>query len=54
MLLPYLTTKLDPTLRATYNFEYAVAQAHDGEDEAKGRKPKNSAASMPRAESSFL
>mmetsp|Transcript_30765 Transcript_30765/g.75682 ORF Transcript_30765/g.75682 Transcript_30765/m.75682 type:complete len:254 (-) Transcript_30765:308-1069(-) len=49
MLLPYLSTRLDPKLRDTYNFEYAVATArgNSGATDADEKK-------IPRSESSFI
>ena len=49
MLVPYLSTKLDPKLRDTYNFEYAVATARGNSGAAEADEKK-----IPRSESSFI
>ena len=54
MLLPFLSTQLDPDLRKTYNFEYAVATARGmgrPEEEGAGAAVKKR---IPRSESSFM
>jgi len=53
MLLPYLSTRLDPDLKATYNFEFAVASVHEQrrreQDEALREARGMPRKGMPRA-----
>mmetsp|Transcript_21799 Transcript_21799/g.32449 ORF Transcript_21799/g.32449 Transcript_21799/m.32449 type:complete len:183 (-) Transcript_21799:351-899(-) len=52
MLLPYLSTRLDPNLRSTYNFEYKVCNAKGPHKEPSQRA--STGDSMPRVQSSFM